>query len=431
MPLFLFSTICSMANKLPCQYGAQQHQGFAMAQSRIKQIMSTVATGTPASQIIRALSQQGGMTAAQIARHSGLARSTISAAVAGLKDSLVIVEVEQESPGTVSVGRPGTVLTLNPQAGTCIGIHLGYDDVQFVVADISHSFIAEQKIHLGVDYDPSDVLATVEKSYRGFYKSNGLPLTSLLGVGVSVSGPVRPDGVLQRGGILPKWSGINIRSFFETLFKRSVHVDNESNCAALAEMKWGAARGIDNFVLFKMDVGVGGAVVVGGNVLKGIAGGAGEFGHVSIYPEGELCRCGNRGCLELYASFVKPLEQLSRVHKQPMTMDRAIMLAESGDASALRMIADVADYGGRGLAMIGTMLNPPLILVGGRMALAGDLLLNPMIASYQRHTLYKYADALAKTETLIQVGKFTENDSLLGAVGLVLDGALALGQGGS
>ena len=114
-----------------------------------------------------------------------------------------------------------------------------------------------------------------------------------------------------------------------------------------------------------------------------------------------------------------------------MTMDRAIMLAESGDASALRMIADVADYGGRGLAMIGTMLNPPLILVGGRMALAGDLLLNPMIASYQRHTLYKYADARAKTETLIQVGKFTENDSLLGAVGLVLDGALALGQGGS
>ncbi len=399
-----------------------------MAQSRIKQIMSTVANGTPASQIIRALSQQGGMSAAQIARHSGLARSTISAAVTELKESRVIVEVEPAAVGKAGVGRPGTLLTLNPQAGTCIGIHLGYNDIQFVVADISHSFIAEQKIELGVDYDPPDVLAMVEKSYLEFYKSNGLPLISLLGVGVSVSGPVRPDGVLQRGGILPKWSGINIRSFFESLFKRSVHVDNESNCAALAEMKWGAARGVDNFVLFKMDVGVGGAVVVGGTVLKGVAGGAGEFGHVSINPEGELCRCGNRGCLELYASFLKPLEQLSRVHKQPMTMDRAIMLAESGDAGALRMIADVAGFGGRGLSMIGTMLNPPLILVGGRMALAGDLLLTPMIKSYHRHTLHKPTDPREHPPTLIQVGKFTENDSLLGAVGLVLDGALAMGQ---
>jgi predicted NBD/HSP70 family sugar kinase len=112
---------------------------------------------------------------------------------------------------------------------------------------------------------------------------------------------------------------------------------------------------------------------------------------------------------------------LSRVHKRSVTMDRAITLAESGDPGALRMITDVGEYGGRGLAMIGTMLNPPLILVGGRMALAGEMLLAPMRHAYHRHTLLKVMDIRDAAATQIRIGKFTENDSLLGAVGLVLD----------
>jgi predicted NBD/HSP70 family sugar kinase len=399
-----------------------------MAQYRTPKLLTSVAPGTPASQIIGALSQHGGMTAAQIARYTGLARSTISTAVNNLKESRVVVETEQDVSGKNTAGRPGMLLTLNPLGGTCIGIHLGYDDIQIVVADVSHTFIAERKFDLGVDYAPKDAIAPLKYAFSSFYKENGLALTSFLGVGVSVSGPVRPDGVLQRGGILPIWAGTNIRELFASVFDKPVFVDNESNCAAIAEMKWGAARGERDFVLFKMDVGVGGAIVSNGAIVNGIAGGGGEFGHVSINPEGELCRCGNRGCLELYASFVKPLEQLSRVHKKQMTMDDAIALAEAGDAGALRMINDVGEYGGRGLAMVGTMLNPPLIIVGGRMALAGDLLLKPMQNAFQRHTLIKQADTSSSARTEIRIGKFTDNDSLLGAVGLVLDNQLAFGS---
>jgi predicted NBD/HSP70 family sugar kinase len=396
-------------------------------QSRIKQIIANVSAGSPASEIIRALTQHGGMTSAQIARHTGLARSTISTGLADLKSSCVVVESEQVVEGKNGAGRPGIILTLNPAAGTCIGIHLGYDEIQIVVADISHSFIAEERFLLGVDYTPQDVVLPLLKAFSAFYRENGLALAGLLGVGVSVSGPVRPDGVLQRGGILPKWAGTDIRKLFSSLFDTPVIVNNESNCAAIAEMKWGAARDVSDFVIFKMDVGVGGAIVSNGAIVNGIAGGGGEFGHVSINPEGELCRCGNRGCLELYASFVKPLEQLSRVHKRPMTMDDAIALAETGDAGALRMINDVGEYGGRGLAMVGTMLNPPLIIVGGRMALAGDLLLVPMRNTFQRHTLIKHMDTNSAARTEIRIGKFTDKDSLLGAVGLVLDTQLAFG----
>jgi predicted NBD/HSP70 family sugar kinase len=395
-----------------------------MAVHRIRRAMASIASGSVAAQIVGALSQQGGMTAAQLARHTGLARSTISTAVGALKQSRVIVEVERVA--SEGAGRPGTLLVLNPQAGTCIGVHLGFDVVQVVVGDISHSFIAEKHVSVGADYEPGIALEAVRQAFAEFYKDKGLSRQSLMGVGISVSGPVNKNGVLQRGGILPKWAGLNLKQLFGQLFEVPVNVENESNCAALAEMKWGAARGHSNFVMFKMDVGVGGAIVSNNALVTGISGGAGEFGHVSINPEGELCRCGNRGCLELYASFAQPLKQLSRVHHKPMTMDGAIALAETGDAGALRMIADVAEYGGRGLAMIGTMLNPPVFIIGGRLALAGELLLAPMRNAFHRHTLIKPQDG---SPTEIITGRFTENDSLLGAVALVLDSQRALVSG--
>jgi predicted NBD/HSP70 family sugar kinase len=192
-------------------------------------------------------------------------------------------------------------------------------------------------------------------------------------------------------------------------------------------MTWGAAIGETDFVLFKVDRGVGGAIVRDGKVITGIAGGAGEFGHVSIDPQGPLCRCGNRGCLELYASFTRPLEELSRIHGRAISMDDAIQLAEQGDAGAFRLIEDTGEIAGRGLAMVGTILNPPLILIGGRMALAGDILLTPLVQAYQKHTLLKAHDLPEDRRTRIALGRFTENDALLGAVGLVLKGQGRIG----
>jgi predicted NBD/HSP70 family sugar kinase len=383
---------------------------------RIRRAIADIEAGTVAAQVVGALSRNGGMSAAQIARHTGLARSTVSTAVTRLKQSRVVVEIERMT--LEGAGRPGTLLALNPQAGTCVGIHLADAEIQFVVADMSHNFIAEKRFAVRLDYEPDQASNIVKSVFEEFYKANGLSRKSLLGAGISVSGPVGRNGVLQRGGILPKWAGLNINTLFTPVFDAPVLVGNESNCAALAELKWGAARGASDFVMFKMDVGVGGAIVNNGSVITGVSGGAGEFGHVSIYPEGELCRCGNRGCLELYASFVKPIEQLSRVHRKKMTIESAIALAESGDAGAIRMINDVAEYGGRGLAMVGTILNPPLFIIGGRLAQAGELLFAPLRTSYERHTLIKPHDA---APTRISVGKFTENDSLLGAVALVLD----------
>lgn len=391
-----------------------------MTETLLRSLLVDRASASPESLIVRCLGERGPLSAGQLARGTGLARSTISTALLGLRKSNLVVESQPTEERSKGIGRPAATLALNPQAGSCVGIHIGLDEVRIMVADVSHSVISEQTIQLALDYPPERAVEVAKAAIAGAYAEHGLPVSGILGVGVSVSGPVTPEGVVQRASIVPNWAGVNIRDAFGPALDVPIFADNESNCSAIAEMMWGAAVGYPDFVLFKVDLGVGGAIVQQGRVVTGIAGGGGEFGHISIDPTGDLCRCGNRGCLELYASFMRPLQQISRVLGRQVTMDDVITMAEQGDTGALRMIEDTAETAGRGLGMIGSVINPPLIIIGGRMALAGDLLLAPLIASYERHTLIKSRDIAAHLRTRITIGKHTENDALLGAVGLVL-----------
>ena len=318
------------------------------------------------------------------------------------------------------VGRPVSTFTLNPQAGTCIGIHLSSDALHVLIADAAHSVLDQKRIPLGLDYSPALAARSARDEVVAAYRRSGLPRRGILGVGVSVSGPIVADGRVQRSSVIPKWAGRNIREVFEPVLEQPIFADNESNCAAIAEMTWGAAVGEENFVLFKADVGIGGAVVAHGRVLTGVAGGAGEFGHIPIDPDGGLCRCGNRGCLELTASFRPALEVASRRQKRPVQIEELVALANSGDADAMRLVAETAERAGRGLGVIGAVLNPGLFVIAGGGACAGALLLKPLIGSYERHFFIKRNDVPAALATRFVIGKFLANDSLMGAVGLVL-----------
>lgn len=393
-----------------------------MNKIELKTLLTDRALGTPAGRITRALSERGSLSAAQIARLTGLAKSTVSTTLSDLRRSGVVVENGEGSAGhAAGAGRPATMLTLNPEAGTCVGVLIGLSVIQLVVADVSHAIIASVTEDVPYDYSPAKAAEVIRQMIRRCYDEHSLSLNGLIGVGVAIAGPVNPtDGKVQRASVVPTWAGVDVREVFGPVLNRPIIADNESNCAALAEMMWGAAQGREDFVLFKIDGGIGGAIVHQGVVMKGVAGGAGEFGHMVIDPDGELCRCGNRGCLELTASFKAVLERAGHRLGNLMTMDEVIAGAHAGDVGCRRLIEDTATAAGRGLAMIGTIINPPLIVIGGRLALAGELLLQPLTASYDKHTLVKRTDVLPEARTQIVVGRFTENDSCLGAVGLVL-----------
>jgi predicted NBD/HSP70 family sugar kinase len=297
---------------------------------------------------------------------------------------------------------------------------LSLDEIKVIAADVSHSVIFERTAPLGRDYAPAAAAEAARRTLREACRNTGVAWPSVIGVGVAFSGPVAPDGRVQRASIIPTWAGVNLREVFAPALEKPIFADNESNCSAIAEMTWGAAVGVEDFVLFKIDIGVGGAIVANGRVLMGIAGGGGEFGHMTLDPRGELCRCGNRGCLELSASLNPAVAAASRALGRPVHVDEFIAQAAGGDVGFRRLLADTAEIAGRGLGMIGAILNPGLILIGGRAALAGEALLAPLVASYERHTLIKREETPEAQRARIEIARFPHNHALLGAVALVL-----------
>ncbi|MER9266946.1 ROK family transcriptional regulator [Mesorhizobium sp. M0119] len=397
-----------------------------MNENALRSLLGNATSAFVTSQIVRALCERGPLSAAQVARLTGLARSTVSTAVAELK----LLEIVIEGPATNStpraIGRPATPLTLNPRAGTCVGVHLNQQDIRLAIADVSHSVILEKSIEVEPGYSPQCAAAVVRDIVTVAYGVCGLDISALLGVGVSVCGPVSPGGMVQRANGMPTWAGVNISQIFGAVLEKPVFADNESNCSALAEMMWGAAAGYEDFVLLKLDLGVGGAIVRNGKVITGVAGGGGEFGHMSIEPNGGLCRCGNRGCLEVQIGVDRSLQEMSRLYGRIITIYDVSAMASQGDVGARRMIEDMAEQAGRGLALIGTIINPPLVIVSGRMTRAGDMLLKPLVAVYEKHTLMKARDVPSPMRTRVMIGKLAENDAVLGAVGLALRGLAAL-----
>ena len=384
----------------------------------LKSLLADRSVETPTSRIVRTLSERGSMSAAQLARLTGLAKSTVSTALSELRRSNMVVETGSEPAG--SVGRPATTLTLNPEAGTCIGILIGQSEIQVIVADVSHRVLSDKTALVEPDYTPQKGAEVVRELIAAAYAEQWRSPDGLLGVGIAVGGPVSPiTGQVMRGGI-PSWAGVDLYEVFGPMFDAPIFADNESNCSAIAEMTWGAAQGFEDFIVYTLDLGVGGAIVSGGRVLRGIAGGAGEFGHVVVDPNGPLCRCGNRGCLEVYASFREALTEAEQHAGRSLRIADVVQLALAGDEICAQLIRRAGEAGGRGLGLIGSVFNPALVVVSGRLAMAGSLLLDPLTESFNRYSLVKGRDMPDYARTQLRPSAFADNGACMGAVGMVL-----------
>lgn len=382
-----------------------------------------LAEGTPdtdnATRIVRLLSERGQLSSAEIGRYLGMPKSTVSVAVSELRQSGIVVDATGARPSATRAGRRGNALSLNAELGTCVGMQLGPNHLHFIVADVSHAVIEEHTAPFPFEHSPEDAAKFFRREIEAIYARHRLSLDTLLGVGLALPGPVLPHSrTMPHSSLLPRWAGADLREIFGAEFGCPIHADNESNCSAIAEMMWGAAMDAHDFVFLKVDLGIGGAIVVNRRLLTGVSGGAGEFGHISIDPRGDLCACGNRGCVELRGGFRFVLKHAAPLLGEDVTIERIVELARNGDAGCRRLIADAAEAAGQGLAVVGSILNPGLIVIGGRVAAAREILLDPLTSSFERYSQF----APARQQTKIVSGAFPDNDACLGAVGLVLIG---------
>ncbi len=207
-------------------------------------------------------------------------------------------------------------------------------------------------------------------------------------IGLGVAGLIDGSGRLAWG---PNIAGTDIafRQLAEAAFGLPVIVDNDANFWAFGEGTFGAAAGYDHAIVVTLGTGIGGGIIAGGQVYRG-KGFAGEFGHIVIDPDGDRCTCGNRGCWETFVSG-RHLDTLAReiVRREPgglvaveaggesPTGSHMLAPAVAGDRSAIDAYCGVGEALGRGLAMLAVVLDPQIIVIGGAVAAAGDLLLSP------------------------------------------------------
>jgi predicted NBD/HSP70 family sugar kinase len=373
----------------------------------------------PRDRIVLALRQTGVLSRAEIARLTGLAKSTVSETVAELIDSGLVVKTMTVRKATRN-GRPGTGITLNPQAGMYVGLDFGFRHIRGVVADVSHRTLATREVHVGRDYLPDAGFAAAKELVDVLLLQAGITAERVLGIGLAIPGPVDPVNHTVIGtSMIPSWAGLDIRAAVDGMFDTAVLVDNESNCAALAEQLWGAGVGSSNMAYLKLHSGVGGAIVLDGRIVHGVAGTAGEFGHITLDPAGPLCRCGGRGCLETYVGIPTLLEQMRSSHGE-ITLVELLELAHKGDPASQRVLADAAETVGRALAIVATVCAPADVVVGGALAEAGEIFLEPLRASFAKHAVLTRRSPSRAQQTRIVGGSLGRNASSLGAVALVL-----------
>lgn len=367
--------------------------------------------------VVEALRERGVASRAELARATDLSRSTISTIVGDLIDSGLAIE-RDETRGEVShAGRPGVMVALDPSAGIALALDFGHRHLRVAVSDLSHNVLAERWCQLDVDHSPGEGLAEASRFVDEVLDEAGLDRDRVIGVVMGLPAPInRVTGTVQDASILPGWVGIDAAGEASERLGLTVVMENDANLGALAELTWGAAVGRSEVAYLKVASGVGGALISGGRLAQGVGGTAGEIGHTVVAGgEGPVCRCGNHGCLETLASTRAVANLLSLSRGEQISTQRMLELATSGDAATRRLIGDAGRALGVAVANLCNLVNPECVVIGGDLALAGDMLLDPVREMVGRHAI---PSAAADAE--IVAGVLGERAEMLGALAFVM-----------
>lgn len=369
-----------------------------------------------------------GVSRAEIAQSLGVSRATVSTIVDGLLRAGLVVE---RGAGLSRGGRRPIVLQINPEAGRVLGVDIGASHVLAVMADLGGKILQEARAGIDIAAGPEACLPQIAAVIDTLLAEAG-GVERLCAIGVGVPGPViTARGMVSSPPIMPGWDGYPIRDYFEQRWGRPTLVDNDADLGVLGEWTFGAGRGEANLAYIKIGTGIGCGLLLDGRVYHGVVGTAGEIGHVTISQDGPPCKCGNYGCLEAMAGgqAIAQRARLAVLAGQRTTLAEinpgreiavqdVVRAAQAGDAVSQQLLSDAGRHLGSALASLINLLNPGLVLLGGRVTEAGQFLLGPVRAAVQARSL-----RASLQSTRIEPAALGERSIVFGAVALALDSA--------
>lgn len=274
-----------------------------------------------------------------------------------------------------------------------IGIDLGGTKILTAVVSDDGAVLARDRVGTPQE-GPDSVVVAVAQTVDAVLSAAGLAPDAIGGIGIGAPGPLNSQtGVVFQPPNLRGWHDVPLGPILGDRLHMPVWVANDANAAALGEWRFGAGRGVDDLVYMTISTGIGGGIILGGTLREGVSGTAGEIGHMTIDVNGPRCVCGNTGCLEVLAAgpaIARAAQEAVRAGRPSALLARAggtiegitarvvAAAAAAGDAVAADVFHRAATYVGVGVANLLNILNPAMVILGGGVSTAGDLLLEPV-----------------------------------------------------
>jgi predicted NBD/HSP70 family sugar kinase len=354
--------------------------------------------------VLEAIYDQGQASRTGLAEKTGFAPSYISTLVADLRRR-GLVEEGGRSPSRA--GRRRVLLHVAPDLCHLVGIRIGRANTRIVVTDFLGKVLSLKKVRTQISQGEDHVIQQIEDELDLAIKSDPL----VKAIGIAISGVIdRQSGTVLFWPKVPGWNNVPLKRRVQAKYGLPLILEDSVRTMALAEEKFGDAKGRKNFVYVVVSMGIGAAIYINNRLYLGASDLAGELGHTTIDERGDLCSCGNRGCLEVYASgsaiinriksglqqgVHSSLAQLIEKHPEGISIEAIVNAAKVGDQFAHTVLWEAGLHLGTGVATIVNLLNPEAILLGGEVPrIAKNFILKPLFHSFRGRTFRRSVENL-------------------------------------
>ena len=357
-------------------------------------------------------------TRAELARYTGLARSTVAQRV----EALLAADLLYEAGDSASTGgRPPTTLAFKHDSGVVLVADLGATHARLALSDLAGAPLAEYASELDIAEGPDRVLEWVGAKFEKLLDSAGQPAADVRGIGVGVPGPVEfSSGRPVSPPIMPGWDGFSLPDWFAPRYAAPVLVDNDVNIMARGE-HWMHWRDTPHLLTIKVGTGIGCGIVADGEIYRGARGAAGDIGHIRATSRVDVvCRCGNIGCLEAVAGGQALADELRAAGVAAENSRDVVDLVRAGNPTAIRLVREAGRTLGEVLAGTVNFFNPGVIVIGGDIAEAHEHLLAGV-----REGIFSRSLPLATRDLRIVPSRLGDRAGVIGAATMVTEHVLS------
>lgn len=384
--------------------------------------------------ILNLIKQKHEISRSEISKETGLTPPTVSRIV----DTLVHKEKLVEYMGVGSAhgndstknGRPPVIVRFKGRDNNIIGIDLGATYIRGCLVDLNASCLSEIQVPTEIQKGYDSIIEKVVQVIQKFQKRKG-ENAKIWGVGIGVAGLVNKDtGIIESSPDFG-WKYVDLKKELDDKIDLPFFYDNSTRLMALGELRFGKQKNLKNFAVVNVGYGIAAGLVVEGNLVKGHAGFAGEFGHIAVDPDSRVqCDCGMYGCLEALASGhrianlgIKALEnkkseilkKVSNNNPYNITAELVSKAAKHGDEASLFIYEEITEYLCKGIATLANLLNPEVVFIGGGVSLNGKFFFDLIDKKISKYILS------SESNLKILPNSFEEQETSMGAISLVMD----------